>query len=227
MTDRVNTPPRDALHWAAILRACGVAQATTGLWAPVFADTLKPDAFSRGDQDLTYFLPNILHESMLLERMEENLNYTPEGLLATFGAGRISPEQAQSVGRIAGKQAADQKAIANIVYGGEWGRKHLGNILPEDGWKYRGRSPIQITGADNYRRVGDLVGQNLEGLPELLAQPRFALEACVAWWEDRIPDSLLGEGTATRKRVNGGTLGLPEVQKLTTITISALRANHG
>lgn len=223
MTDRIAMPARTAAHWSAVLAACGVSQATCGLWAPVFADTLKPSAFSRGDQDLTYFLPNILHESMLLERMEENLNYTPEGLVATFGAARISPEQAQSVGRIPGKQAANQKAIANTVYGGEWGRKHLGNILPDDGWKYRGRSPIQITGADNYRRVGDLVGQNLEGLPELLAQPRFALEACVAWWEDRIPDSLLGEGTAIRKRVNGGTLGLPEVQRLTTIVINALR----
>lgn len=226
MTDRVNTPPRDVAQWAAILRACGVAQATAGLWAQVFADTLKPDAFSKGDLDLTYFLPNVLHESMLLERMEENLNYTPEGLLATFGTARISAEQAQALGRVPGLHAADQKAIANTVYGGEWGRTHLGNILPEDGWKYRGRGIIQITGADNYRRVGDLVGQNLEGLPELLAQPRFALEACVAWWEDRIPDSLLGEGTALRKRVNGGTLGLPEVQRLTTIVTNALRATQ-
>lgn len=219
-------PTRTAANWLAILTACGVAAATAQLWSQVFADTVKADSFSKGDQDLTYFLPNILHESMLLERMEENLNYTPEGLLATFGTARISPEQAQALGRIPGKQAANQKAIANTVYGGDWGRKHLGNILPEDGWKYRGRGPIGITGADNYRFVGDLVGQNLEGIPDLLAQPRFALEACIAWWEDRIPDSLLGETTAIRKRVNGGTLGLPEVQRLTQIVINALRATQ-
>jgi len=227
MPDRVNSPPRTAEHWSRILLACGVAAATVAIWAPVFADTIKPDTFSRGDADLANFLPTILHESAMLTRMEENLNYTPEGLLSTFGAARISPEQAQRVGRIAGKQAADQRAIANIVYGGDWGRKKLGNILPDDGWRYRGRGPIQITGADNYRRVGDLMGQNLEGIPDLLAQPRFALEACVAWWEDRIPDDMLGETTAIRKRVNGGTLGLTEVQALTIKARAALEVNHG
>lgn len=226
MTDKP-MPPRNFTDWLCILGACGVPAAQQAPWASVFADTLKPDTFSRGDEDLADFLPNVLHESAMLTRLEENLNYTPEGLLATFGSARISPAQAQAVGRIAGKQAADQRAIANIVYGGEWGRKNLGNILPDDGWKYRGRAPIQITGADNYRRVGDLVGQNLEGIPDLLSQPRFALEACVAWWEDRIPDSMLGETTSIRKRVNGGTLGLAEVQTLTIKARAALEANHG
>lgn len=220
-------PTRTAAHWLAILTACGVAATTAALWSVIFADTLKPDSFSRGDEDLEDFLPNILHESAGLTQLEENLNYTPESLLATFGAHRITPEQAQAVGRVPGKHAADQKAIANIVYGGEWGRKNLGNILPDDGWRYRGRGMIQITGADNYRRVGELVGQNLEGIPDLLAQPRFALEACIAWWEDKIPDSLLGETTTIRKRVNGGTLGLDDVQRLTRVVVPALKANHG
>lgn len=226
MTVRLLMPPRTASHWSAILLACSVEDAVRERWDSVFADTLKPGAFSRGDEDLADFLPNILHESQMLTRMEENLNYTPEGLLATFGTHRITPEQAQAVGRVAGKHPADQKAIANIVYGGEWGRKHLGNILPDDGWRYRGRGPIGITGADNYRRVGDLVGQNLEGIPDLLSQPRFALEACIAWWEDRIPDDMLGETTALRKRVNGGGLGLAEVQQLTHTVRTALEANH-
>jgi len=223
----LNMPPRTVDHWLNILRACGVAVATIDLWAPIFAEVIRRDTFTAGDADLADFLPTILHESAMLTRLEENLNYTPEALVATFGAARISPTQAQAVGRIAGKQAADQRAIANIVYGGEWGRKHLGNILPDDGWRYRGRGPIQITGADNYRRVGDLVGQNLEGIPDLLAQPRFALEACIAWWEDRIPDSMLGETTSIRKRVNGGTLGLAEVQKLTRTLRPILEINHG
>lgn len=226
MTARVLMPPRDFADWLCILAACGVDAARQATWAQVLADTLKPDAFSRGDADLADFLPNILHESQGLTRMEENLNYTPEGLLATFGAHRITPEQAQAYGRVSGKHAADPRAIANTVYGGEWGRKNLGNILPDDGWRYRGRGPIQITGADNYRRVGDLVGQNLEGIPDLLSQPRFALEACIAWWEDRIPDDMLGETTSIRKRVNGGTLGLVEVQKLTIKLRVALEATH-
>ncbi|WP_422096899.1 glycoside hydrolase family 19 protein [Variovorax sp.] len=215
---------RTANDWLLILRACGVKPSTAELWAAVFADEVQPRTFSAGDADLVDFLPNILHESAMLERMEESLNYTPEGLLATFGPARISPAQAQALGRIPGKQAADQRAIANVVYGGDWGRKKLGNVGPNDGWTYRGRGPIGITGFDNYRRVGDLIGQNLVGIPDLLSQPRFALDACIAWWEDRIPDSMLGETTAIRQRVNGGTLGLAEVQALTIKAKAALEA---
>lgn len=227
MADRVYMPPRTAANWRGILYGAGVVMDTATLWADVFKDTLKRDAFSKGDADLADFLPEVIHESQGLTRLEENLNYTPEGLLATFGAHRITSEQAQRVGRIVGKQAADQRAIANIVYGGDWGREHLGNILPDDGWRYRGRGPIQITGADSYEFVGDLIGQNLTGIPDLLSQPRFALEACIAWWEDRIPDSMLGETTAIRKRVNGGALGLAEVQALTRTLRPLLELNHG
>jgi len=220
-------PPRNFTDWLCILGACGVPAAQQSPWAAVFAETFKPNTFSRGDEDLADFLPTILHESAMLTRLEENLNYTPEALVATFGAARVSSAQAQAVGRISDKQVADQKAIANIVYGGAWGHKNLGNTLPGDGWTFRGRGPIQITGRANYRRVGDLVGQNLEGIPDLLSQPRFALEACIAWWEDRIPDSMLGETTSIRKRVNGGTIGLAEVQALTNKARAALEANHG
>lgn len=215
---------RTAGQWEQILCYLGVKLSTAERWGAVFADEIKDATFSKGDADVVDFLPNILHESGQLERMEESLNYTPEALVATFGAHRITPAQAQALGRITGKQAADQRAIANLVYGGAWGRDKLGNIAPDDGWTFRGRSPIQITGRANYARVGDLVGQNLVGIPDLLSQPRFALEACIAWWEDRIPDSLLGETTAIRKRVNGGTLGLAEVQALTIKARAALEA---
>lgn len=213
---------RTSGQWEQILRYLGVKLSTAERWGAVFADEIKDGTFNKGDSDLVDFLPTILHESGMLERMEESLNYTPEALVATFGAHRITPAQAQAVGRIPGKQPADQRAIANIVYGGEWGRKNLGNIGPDDGWTYRGRGPGQTTGQGNYQRVGDLIGQNLVGIPDLLSQPRFALEAFVAWWEDRIPDSMLGETTSIRKRVNGGTLGLAEVQALTLKAKAAL-----
>jgi putative chitinase len=213
---------RDARAWRRILMACGVAPTTVAPWVDVFADEVKDGTFSKGDADLADFLPTILHESGMLERMEESLNYTPDSLLATFGAHRITPAQALALGRITGKQAADQRAIANTVYGGAWGREKLGNVAPGDGWTYRGRGPIQITGLANYKRVGDLIGQNLVGIPDLLSQPRFALDACIAWWEDRIPDSMLGETTAIRARVNGGTLGLAEVRALTINARAAL-----
>lgn len=210
--------------WEQILCYMGVKLSTAQRWAPVFADEVKDGTFSKGDAELVDFLPTILHESAMLERMEESLDYAADRLVAVFGAHRITPAQAQQYGRIPGKQLADQRAIADIVYGGDWGRKNLGNIGPNDGWTYRGRGPGQITGLANYRRVGDLVGQNLVGIPDLLSQPRFALDAFVAWWEDRIPDSMLGETTAIRARVNGGDLGLAEVQALTIKARAALEA---
>jgi len=216
--------------WLGVLRALGVKPATAATWAQILSEEIKASTFSKGPREVVDFLPEIVHESAKLERLEENLNYTPQALLSTFGLRRITGEQALRMGRIDNKQVADQQEIANTVYGGEWGRQHLGNILPNDGWTYRGRGPIQITGRDNYRRVGDLMGQNLVGIPDLLSQPRFALEAAIAWWEDRIPDAMLGETTSIRKRVNGGALGLDEVRAYTRIVREAfqkLGIDHG
>lgn len=215
---------RTSAQWEPILRACEVSQATARRWASVMPMVLVPDAFSAGDLDLIDFLPEVVHESAGLERLEESLNYSPTGLLETFGTARITPAEADRFGRITGKRPADQRAIANIVYGGAWGRKNLGNVKPDDGWTFRGRSPIQITGRANYERMGDLMGQDLTAVPDLLAQPFYGLTSSVHWWEDRIPDSMLGETTSIRRRVNGGQIGLARVQHLTQLVRRALTA---
>lgn len=209
---------RAADQWERLLLACSVKPATANLWGEIFADEITDKTFSAGDADLSDFLPTILVESMHLERMEENLSYSAERIVEVWPSRFPTVNDARPYAR-------NPEALANKVYGGR-----IGNIAPGDGWRYRGRSPIQITGRANYERVGDLMGQNLVGIPDLLSQPRFALEACIAWWEDKIPDSMLGETTAIRKRVNGGTLGLAEVQALTKTVRKALDAEgalHG
>lgn len=216
---------RTATGWSKVLRACKVASATADMWGQILSEEVRPGTFSKGDADVIDFLPNIIHESGGLTRMVENLNYSADALIKKFGIHRITPVQALQYGRIdtgARRQMADQQAIANTIYGGEWGRKNLGNLYEGDGWRYRGRGVIQITGRANYDKVGDLIGQDLIGLPELLEQPRFALEACIAWWEDKIPDSMLGETSRIRERVNGGTNGLAEVRELTTAVRKAM-----
>ena len=85
---------------------------------------------------------------------EENLNYSAKALIEKFGRHRISIADANKFGRIDGVQPAHQNAIANIIYGGEWGRINLGNTQPGDGWKYRGGGPMQTTGRANYAEVG-------------------------------------------------------------------------
>ena len=98
----------------------------------------------------------------------------------------------------------------------------MGNTAPGDGWRYRARTPIGLTGHDNYAFVGDLMGQDLVDLPELMEQPRYALEASIAWWEDRIPDSMLGDPEKITRRVNGGLIGLSDRIRLTNLAQTAL-----
>lgn len=193
---------RTAEDWKRILLACGVKPATADKWSSVFAATVKPKSFSKGDEEIDEWLGNIIHESSHLERLEENLNYSAKRLTEVWPSRFPSIEAAQPF-------ANNPRALANKVYGGR-----MGNTRPDDGWLYRGRGPIQITGRDNYERVGNLMGQDLLGIPDLAAQPHFALEISIAWWEDRIPDSIINNETLVRRTVNGGTLGLKEVKEI-------------
>jgi len=201
---------RTAHDWYDILIACQVKPHVAAEWSEVFADVVKPDSFSAGDEDLSAFLGQILHESDGLTRLEENLSYSAERLTVVWPNRFPTKADAQPYAR-------NPEALANRVYGGR-----MGNTDPGDGWKYRGRGPLQVTGRDNYRSVGGIVGQDLESMPELLEQPRFALEACIAWWEDRIPDELLGAPEKTTRRVNGGLIGLAHREELTAAAREAL-----
>ena len=201
---------RTAHDWYDILIACQVKPHVAAEWSEVFADVVKPDSFSAGDEDLSAFLGQILHESDGLTRLEENLSYSAERLTVVWPNRFPTKADAQPYAR-------NPEALANKVYGGR-----MGNTDPGDGWKYRGRGPLQVTGRDNYRSVGGIVGQDLEAMPELLEQPRFALEACIAWWEDRIPDELLGDPEKTTRRVNGGLIGLAHREELTNAAREAL-----
>lgn len=103
---------------------------------------------------LAYMLATTYHETgARMVPVDESLNYSVQGLIDTFGRHRISVDQARRYGR-SGSRKADQQAIANIVYGGKWGRENLGNVAPNDGWRYRGRSLVQTTGRRNYTKFG-------------------------------------------------------------------------
>jgi predicted chitinase len=119
---------------------------------------------------VAYALATAFHETgakMLPNR--ENLNYSVAGLLNKFGRHRISRADAERLGRKPGEPAlsqARQRAIANILYGGTWGRDNLGNTEPDDGWTYRGRGMDHCTGRANYRRTGAAIGVDLLGNPD-------------------------------------------------------------
>lgn len=101
------------------------------------------------NEHMAHFMGELAHESGNFKREIESLNYDVAGLMRTFGRHRISKEDCHSYGRKPG-QPANQVAIANIVYGGEWGRKNLGNTQPGDGFKFKGHGPCQTTGRHNF-----------------------------------------------------------------------------
>lgn len=86
------------------------------------------------------------------EPVSENLNYNVSALTLKF-PNRISASDAAKYGRTA-MQKANQEAIANTIYGGEWGKQNLGNTQHGDGWRYLGRGLTQITGRRNYAKFG-------------------------------------------------------------------------
>ena len=157
------------------------------------------------------FIAQMAHESGLRAR-NENLNYSATALLSQFGRHRISRANALAFGRTA-TQRANQEAIANCIYGGEWGRINLGNTQPGDGWAMRGGGPLQVTGRSNWEGFAAAMGMTL---PEAIHWARSTVEGGVmasAWfWEEndinRLADTP-GVDDESR-RINGGTNGLAD-----------------
>lgn len=117
------------------------------------------------------FLAQIGHESGQLRALSENLNYSAEALMRTWPS-RFDAQTAQAYAR-------QPERIANRAYGGRMGN---GPKSSGDGWRYRGRGLIQITGRANYRAAGQALGLPLEEHPELLEQPEHAAQSAAWWW---------------------------------------------
>lgn len=189
--------------WLRILLACGVKATVATRWAPVFAAEVHPGTFSAGWAEVPDFLGQVLHESGMLERLEENLNYSAERMTQVWPSRFPTVASAQPYAR-------NPEALANKVYAGR-----LGNVLPGDGYRYRGRGLLQVTGLANYAALAKVLGVDLVGNPDQLAQPAMALRASLAWWEGNVPDGVMGDIVKVTKRVNGGTVGLDHRAQLT------------
>lgn len=153
---------------------------------------------------LAHWLGQMFVESQGFSTLVENLNYSVDGLLKTFGRHRISEADAKRLGRTTGRPA-DQRGIANAVYGGEWGRKNLGNTQPNDGWDMRGSGFKQRTGRYNMSKSRYTAEQlRTDVVAAAMDSADFFIDhKCVA--PARADDVL-----AVTKIVNGGTNGLAE-----------------
>jgi len=117
------------------------------------------------------FLAQVGHESGQLRNLVENLNYSAEALVKTWPT-RFTSQTAPGYAR-------QPEKIANKVYGGRMGN---GPESSGDGWQYRGRGLLQVTGRSNYRAAGAGLGLPLEDDPGLLEQAENAAHSAAWWW---------------------------------------------
>ncbi len=153
---------------------------------------------------LSHFLAQCGHESGGFKALVENLNYGSKGLLGTF------PKYFNVT--TAAQYERKPEMIASKVYGGRMGN---GVESTKDGWKFRGRGYIQLTGKDNYTAFDKFVTENIIESPELVATKYPLMSA--AWFFDKNKLwTVCDKGattevvTAVTKRVNGGVIGLAD-----------------
>ena len=153
---------------------------------------------------LAHFLAQCGHESGGFKVVSENLNYGAAGLQSIFKK-YFTPESAKEYQR-------KPEKIANIVYANRMGN---GNQASGEGYKFRGRGFIQLTGKDNYTAFDKTVEDDIIANPELVAT-KYPLLSAAWFFHKNGLHKIADEGatdvvvTKVTKRVNGGTIGLPD-----------------
>ena len=218
----------DARTLSAVLRAVGVNPPDLAVWAGALAPAMERYEITTDDRR-AMFLANVLHETGGLRSFVEGFNYAPARLMALFGkSNRISLADANRLGRRPGERDISelrQAEIANLIYGGSWGRKNLGNHLPNDGWYFRGRGLIQLTGRSNHTRLARTIGTDVVKLQAMLDTPKGSAEsACQFWHAAGCNDAAdAGDLDEARRLVNGGFIGLDEVERWYHRLLAAVR----
>lgn len=160
------------------------------------------------------FLAQVIHESAYLGAVEENLNYRADRLVSVFPKYFHSLQDALNV-------AGKPDAIARKIYGGRMGNDPAPS---NDGYSYRGRGLIQLTGKKNYKAAGDALKLNLVDHPGLVCEPSYA--ALTAAWVfssfgcNKAADNRDIEGCT--KLINGGLNGMTDRRAIWFKALSVL-----
>ena len=194
-----------------LLEAMGIRHALAVQYAPLLAIAAHRYQIDTTPRRVAAWLATLAHESARFTRLVENLNYSATGLAQTWPA-RYADEEGRA-NYVAIRIARRQEDIANLTYAGRLGNGSAGS---GDGWKYRGRGLIQITGRSNYAASGLVLDLDLLEHPELLEQPYNAALSAAEWWHRHGCNALADTGdlAAVTRKVNGGLTGLDDRLKL-------------
>lgn len=183
---------------ASLEKATGMSPEQAALWLPYVTESAERFDFA-APRRMAMWLSQVCDESDNFLRLRESLNYRASALRANWPKRFPSDE-------IANLYAHQQEKIANKVYGGR-----LGNGPEEsgDGWRFRGRGLVQITGRANYKACGVALKVDLEEHPELLETHRLAALSAGWYWDVRklnVPADK-GDVDTVSRLVNGGHIG--------------------
>ncbi|MCC4605985.1 peptidoglycan-binding protein [Xanthomonas campestris] len=151
-------------------------------------------------KELANFMAQVGHESMGLNRLEEGFRYTRGSSQVSSkvrSALREGPEALEDA-RLEALRGQPEK-LAELMYGGR-----MGNTEPGDGYLYRGRGYIQLTGKDQYRAAGEALNLDLVTHPDLAAQPENASRIATWYWQNNVPQAARQDAHAAGVAINGG-----------------------
>jgi putative chitinase len=173
-------------------------------WHQPMLAAMAERAIDATPQRIAAFLAQVGHESASLHQAEEDLNYSAQRLM------QVWPRRFPSIDSAHFYEHSPER-LANLVYASRNGN---GAYESGDGWRFHGRGPIQLTGANNYRRAGVALNLPLVEQPELVLQPAIGARAAAWFFEDAgcvpLADAPDGSVEAITHRINGGLIGLED-----------------
>ena len=174
-------------------------------WADAAVEILPKYEITTANR-IAGFFAQVGHESAGLKTLEENLFYRAETL------DKIFPKYFKNAGRNAAEYAKQPEKIANIVYASRMGN---GDTASGDGYKFRGRGAIQLTGRENYTNFGKTIGLTAEQAIDYVQTKKGALESACWYWKSRNLNAACDASDIVKmtKLVNGGTIGLEDRRK--------------
>lgn len=212
------------------LVAAGVGPMLAGQWLEPVRSACKEFGIDT-ELRIAAFLAQCAHETGGLKVLQENLNYSAEGMSA------IWPKRFAVLGadgkpvKVNGKNQPNKFAlalhrkpelIANVVYANRMGN---GPIESGDGWKHRGMGAKQLTGKDNHRRCGMALNVDLIANPERLLAPDLAMRSAGWFWAENKLSAFADKGDieGLTKKINGGLIGIEDRKRRYAAVLASMK----